>query len=123
MLHSTRSGQRPRPPQRSGVSRFPPPGLPSGPAPTRPLFLRAARFYTPAMPGWVAARSRYFWLSLAIGLASAVVASTTFTDPWPAAGGGLAFVVIVVTALVRGLIALGHAFVQGWREPQVPRAH
>jgi len=27
------------------------------------------------------------------------------------------FVVIVVAPLVRGAVALGHAFLEGWREP------
>jgi hypothetical protein len=39
------------------------------------------------------------------------------TDPWPSNIGGFVFVVVVVTALVRGAVALNQAFLQGWREP------
>jgi uncharacterized membrane protein HdeD (DUF308 family) len=71
---------------------------------------------------WVEGRSRYLWLSLAIGVAAAVAVLPTFTDPWPSKAGGFVFVVVVVTALVRGCIALGHAFRQGWQEPGHPTA-
>ena len=50
---------------------------------------------------WVTERSRHFWLSLACGVLTAAVALPSFTDPWPANAGGL----------------LGHAFLEGWREP------
>jgi len=39
------------------------------------------------------------------------------TDPWPSNVGGFVFVIVVVTALVRGAVALNQAFLQGWREP------
>jgi uncharacterized membrane protein HdeD (DUF308 family) len=74
------------------------------------------------MPRWVQERSRYLWLSLAIGVVAAVAALPSFTDPWPSSAGGFVFVVVVVTALVRGLIALGHAFHQGWQDPGHPTA-
>ena len=66
---------------------------------------------------WIKERSRYLWLSLAVGVLVAVVALQTFTDPWLSNVGGFIFVTIVVTAVVRGAIALGQAFLQGWREP------
>jgi len=72
------------------------------------------------MPGLIARRSRYFWLSLVIGVVVAIIALPSFTDPWPSNAGGFVFVVIVVTAAVRGLIVLGQAFQQGWREPEHP---
>ncbi len=65
---------------------------------------------------WVTERSRHFWLSLACGVLTAAVALPSFTDPWPANAGGFVFVVVVVAALVRGAVALGHAFLEGWRE-------
>ena len=71
---------------------------------------------------WIEGRSRYLWLSLAIGVLAAVAVLPSFTDPWPSNAGGFAFVVLVVTALVRGSIALGQAFLQGWREPRYPTA-
>ncbi len=71
---------------------------------------------------WIGERSRYLWLSLAIGVLAAVAALPSFTDPWPSNLGGFVFVVVVVTALVRGAIALGQAFMQGWREPRYPTA-
>jgi membrane protein YdbS with pleckstrin-like domain len=71
---------------------------------------------------WLEERSRYLWLSLAIGVVAAVVAWPSFTDPWPSNAGGFVFVVAVVTAVVRGSIALGHAFRQGWEEPGRPAA-
>jgi hypothetical protein len=71
---------------------------------------------------WVEGRSRYLWLSLAIGLVAAIAALPSFTDPWPSNAGGFVFVVVVVTALVRGSIALGQAFRQGWEEPGHPAA-
>jgi hypothetical protein len=66
---------------------------------------------------WIKERSRYLWLSLAVGVLVAVVALPTFTDPWLSNVGGFIFVTVVVTAVVRGAIALGQAFLQGWREP------
>lgn len=69
------------------------------------------------MPRWITERSRHFWLSLAVGVLSAAVALPSFTDPWPANAGGFVFVVVVITTLVRGAVALGHAFLAGWREP------
>ena len=72
------------------------------------------------MPELIANRSRYFWLSLVIGVVAAIIALPTFTDPWPSNAGGFLFVVIVITAAVRGLIVLGQAFQQGWREPEHP---
>ena len=72
------------------------------------------------MPGLIANRSRYFWLSLALGVLVALIALPSFTDPWPSNAGGVVFIVIVVTAAVRGLILLGQAFQQGWREPKRP---
>jgi uncharacterized membrane protein HdeD (DUF308 family) len=72
---------------------------------------------TPAMLRWVKELSRYLWLSLAVGVLVAVVALPTFTDPWLSNVGGFIFVVVVVTAVVRGAITLGQAFLQGWREP------
>ncbi|RFU19278.1 hypothetical protein D0Z06_22105 [Geodermatophilus marinus] len=57
-------------------------------------------------------------MSVAIGIVAAAAAWPTFTDPWPSSAGGFVFVSVVVTALVRGFIALGHAFLQGWREPR-----
>jgi hypothetical protein len=74
------------------------------------------------MPRWIQERSRYLWLSLAIGVVAGVAALPSFTDPWPSSAGGFVFVVGVVTALVRGSIALGLAFQQGWREPRQPSA-
>jgi uncharacterized membrane protein HdeD (DUF308 family) len=71
---------------------------------------------------WLEERSRYLWLSLAIGVVAAVAALPSFTDPWPSNAGGFVFVVVVVTALVRGFIALGHAFHQGWQDPGHPTA-
>ncbi len=71
---------------------------------------------------WVRERSRFLWLSLAVGVLAAVVALPSFTDPWPSNVGGFLFVAIVVTALVRGAIALSQAFLQGWREPRHPTA-
>jgi uncharacterized membrane protein HdeD (DUF308 family) len=71
---------------------------------------------------WLEERSRYLWLSLAIGVVAAVAALPSFTDPWPSNAGGFVFVVGVVTALVRGFIALGHAFHQGWQDPGRPTA-
>ena len=65
-------------------------------------------------------RSRSLWLSLAAGLLAASVAWPSFTDPWPSNVGGFLFVVVTVTALLRGIIALGQAFLQGWREPRGP---
>ena len=70
------------------------------------------------MPDWIARRSRYFWLSLAIGLVVALAALPSFTDPLPSAIGGFVFIVVVVAAIVRRAIAAGHAFMQGWREPR-----
>ncbi len=78
------------------------------------------RSYTSTMPGLIANRSRYFWLSLALGVLVALVALPSFTDPWPSNAGGVVFIVIVVTAAVRGFILLGQAFQQGWREPKRP---
>ena len=72
------------------------------------------------MPGLIADRSRYFWLSLALGVLIALIALPSFTDPWPSNAGGVVFIVIVVTAAVRGLILLGQALQQGWREPKRP---
>ncbi|HWU05768.1 MAG TPA: hypothetical protein VN520_05130 [Streptomyces sp.] len=66
---------------------------------------------------WITERSRHFWLSLALGVLAAIVALPSFTDPRPANAGGFVFVVIVVAPLVRGAVALGHAFLEGWREP------
>jgi len=80
------------------------------------------RSYAPAMLRWFQERSRYLWLSLAIGVVAAVAALPSFTDPWPSNAGGFVFVVGAVTALVRGSIALGLAFQQGWREPGQPSA-
>jgi hypothetical protein len=74
------------------------------------------------MSQWIRERSRYLWLSLALGVVAAVAALPSFTDPWPSNLGGFVFVVLVVTALVRGAIALGSAFVQGWREARYPIA-
>ena len=72
------------------------------------------------MARWIQGRSRYLWLALAIGVVAAVATLPSFTDPWPSSAGGFTFVVGVVTALVRGAIALGLAFQQGWREPGQP---
>jgi len=80
------------------------------------------RSYAAAMPRWVQERSRYLWLSLAIGVVTALAVLPSFTDPWPSSAGGFVFVVGVVTALVRGGIALVLAFQQGWREPGQPPA-
>ncbi|SFT80522.1 hypothetical protein SAMN05660657_03195 [Geodermatophilus amargosae] len=71
---------------------------------------------------WIRQRSRYLWLSLAVGVVAAVAALPSFTDPWPSNLGGFVFVVVVVTALVRGAVALGKAFMQGWNEPRYPTA-
>ena len=71
---------------------------------------------------WIKERSRYLWVSLAIGVVAAVAALPSFTDPWPSSFGGFAFVVVVVSGLLRGSIGLGRAFLQGWREPQHPPA-
>jgi hypothetical protein len=87
-----------------------------------PLPGRLLRSYAAAMLRWVQERSRYLWLSLAIGVVAGVAALPSFTDPWPSSAGGFVFVVGVVTALVRGSIALGLAFQQGWREPRQPSA-
>ena len=70
------------------------------------------------MPRWIGERSRYFWLSLAMGLLAALLALPSFTDPWPSNIGGFLFVVAVVTALLRGAITLISAFVTGWSETQ-----
>jgi hypothetical protein len=67
-------------------------------------------------------RSRYFWQSLTIGLLAAFIAWPSFTDPWPGNVGGFVFVIIAVTALVRGGIALVLAFLTGWREARRPTA-
>jgi hypothetical protein len=72
--------------------------------------------------GWTTRRSRYSWLSLALGFLAAFLALPSFTDPWPGNAGGFAFVVLVVAAVVRGAIALGEAFRDGWREPPRPAA-
>ncbi len=72
------------------------------------------------MPRWIAERSRYLWLSLAMGVVAGAVALPSFTDSWLSNAGGFVFVVVVGTALVRGVIALGHAFLDGWRGPQRP---
>jgi protein-S-isoprenylcysteine O-methyltransferase Ste14 len=69
------------------------------------------------MSRWITERSRYFWLSLTIGVLSAAVALPSFTDPWAANAGGFVFLVVVVAALVRGAVALGQAFLEGWRQP------
>jgi hypothetical protein len=82
----------------------------------------AARAYRSAIPRWICERSRYFWLSLTIGLIAASVASFSFTDPWPSNVGGFVFVVAVVTALLREAIALVLAFMTGWREAERPTA-
>jgi len=71
---------------------------------------------------WLEERSRYLWLSLTVGVVAAVAALPSFTDPWPSSAGGFVFIVVVVTALVRGCIALGHAFLQGWQDPGRPTA-
>jgi hypothetical protein len=71
---------------------------------------------------WIRDRSRYLWLSLGIGVVAAVAALPWFTDPWPSNLGGFLFVVVVVSGLVRGAIALSEAFVEGWREPRYPTA-
>jgi hypothetical protein len=68
--------------------------------------------------GWIRERSRYLWLSLAVGVLVAVAALPTFTDPWLSNVGGFIFVAVVVTAVVRGAVALGQAFLQGWRDPR-----
>ena len=70
------------------------------------------------MPDWIARRSRYFWLSLAIGVVVALAALPSFTDPLPNKIGGFVFIVVVVAAIVRRAIATGQAFMQGWREPR-----
>ncbi len=75
------------------------------------------------MPGRITGRSRSFWLSLGIGILVGLAVLPSFTDPWPSGVGGFVFVVGVTTALVRGSIGLGQAFLQGWREPTHPRAH
>ena len=74
------------------------------------------------MPRWITERSRHFWLSLAFGALAAAVALPSFTDPWPASAGGTVFVVVVVAGFLRGAVALGHAFLEGWREPPGPAA-
>jgi hypothetical protein len=78
---------------------------------------RAQGSYAPCMLRWITGRSRHFWLSVGIGVLTAVVALPSFTDPWPADAGGVVFVSTVAAALVRGAVALGHAFLEGWREP------
>ena len=72
------------------------------------------------MTGWITQRSRYFWLSMALGFLAAFFALPSFTDPWPSNAGGFLFVVVVVAAGVRGAIALGQAFRDGWQEPRRP---
>jgi hypothetical protein len=66
---------------------------------------------------WIKERSRFLWLSLAVGVLAGVVALPTFTDPWLSNVGGFTFVAVVVTTGVRGAMARGQAFLQGWREP------
>ncbi len=72
------------------------------------------------MVRWVGERSRYLWPALALGVVAAVAALPSFTDPWPSNAGGFVFVVVAVTVLVRGAIALGLAFLQGWQDPDRP---
>ena len=71
---------------------------------------------------WIEQRSRSLWLSLAVGVLAAVAVAPSFTDPWLSNVGGFVFVVVVVTALLRGALALEQAFLQGWREPRSPTA-
>lgn len=73
------------------------------------------------LPG-ISGRSRIFWLSLGLGVLAGLAALPSFTDPPLSSIGGFLFVVGVVALLVRGSIALGQAFVQGWREPPRPAA-
>ncbi len=81
---------------------------------------RAQGSYAPCMLRWITGRSRHFWLSVGIGVLTAVVALPSFTDPWPSNAGGFVFVVVAVTVLVRGAIVLGLAFLQGWQDPDRP---
>jgi hypothetical protein len=74
------------------------------------------------MTGWMSQRGPTFWFSLAFGLLAAFLALPSFTDPWPRNVGGFVFVLVVVAAAVRGAIALGQAFRDGWREPRRPAA-
>ncbi len=74
------------------------------------------------MTGWMSQRGRSFWFSLAFGLLAASVALPSFTDPWPSNVGGFVFLLVVVAAAVRGAIALGQAFLDGWQEPRRPAA-
>jgi hypothetical protein len=74
------------------------------------------------MTGWLGQRGRSFWFSLALGLLAASVALPSFTDSWPSNVGGFVFVLVVVAAGVRGAIALGQAFRDGWQEPGRPAA-
>jgi hypothetical protein len=75
------------------------------------------------MPDWIARRSRYFWLSLAIGVVVALAALPSSTGALPNKIGDFVITVAVVAAIVRQAIKTGHAFMQGWREPRrrVPR--
>ncbi len=74
------------------------------------------------MPPGIHGRSRMFWLSLGIGVLAGLAALPSFTDPVLSSIGGFLFAVGVTTLLVRGSIALGQAFLQGWREPTPPVA-
>jgi hypothetical protein len=76
--------------------------------------------YAPTMSGRLPRPTRYLWLSIAVGLVAASIALPSFTDPWPSNVGGFVFVVVVVAAVVRGTIALGRGFREGWQEPRPP---
>ena len=82
-----------------------------------PLEDRSAR-PSSAVVGWISERTVSFWVSLSVGLLAALATAPSFTDPWPSNLGGMVFVLVVVTAVLRGAIELGHAFLQGWREPR-----
>jgi hypothetical protein len=74
------------------------------------------------MPPGIPGRGRAFWLSLGLGVLAGLAVLPSFTDPLLSSIGGFVFVVGVVSLLVRGSIALGQAFVRGWREPPRPVA-